>query len=313
VSRVEHESHLDFARRLWIYQAERLPVVRTATLLALFTAASLNVSAGLAGATRPTMGAYVAAFVCSFVFFAHLRICDEFKDADDDARYRPERPVPRGLLTLQSLAAVGIALVPVAVIAAATRQAGLVWLLVLVWAWMGLMTVEFFAPEWLTARPILYLLSHMMIMPLIDLLVTAFEWLARGAGPPSGLWLFLVLSFVNGCVLEIGRKIYVPASERLGVETYSQLWGIPTAIMVWCGCLAISAVLLGLVGLRLDAFWPVGCIAAVALVGAVAIAVRFLRTPSASAQKHLDLVAGLWVAVCYATAGFIPVLWSARG
>ena len=31
------------------------------------------------------------------------------------------------------------------------------------------MTAEFFVPEWLKARPFLYLVSHMAIMPFIDL------------------------------------------------------------------------------------------------------------------------------------------------
>jgi hypothetical protein len=58
--------------------------------------------------------------------------------------------------------------------------------------------------HWLKARPFLYLVSHMLIMPLIDLFVTATEWLTRAGSPPAGLWLFLLLSFANGCVLEIG-------------------------------------------------------------------------------------------------------------
>jgi hypothetical protein len=70
---------------------------------------------------------------------------------------------------------------------------------------------------------VLYLLSHMAIMPLIDLLLTGIEWLPGRAA--SGLWMFLALSFVNGCVLEIGRKLWAPENEIAGVDTYSGLWG----------------------------------------------------------------------------------------
>jgi hypothetical protein len=45
---------------------------------------------------------------------------------------------------------------------------------------MAVMTKEFFVPEWLKKRPIVYMVSHMAIMPLIDLYATACDWLAGG-------------------------------------------------------------------------------------------------------------------------------------
>jgi 4-hydroxybenzoate polyprenyltransferase len=36
---------------------------------------------------------------------------------------------------------------------------------------------------------------------------------------------FFWVSFFNGTVLEIGRKIRAPQDEEAGVETYSFLWG----------------------------------------------------------------------------------------
>jgi 4-hydroxybenzoate polyprenyltransferase len=295
--------------RLWIYQGERFPLAKTTTLLALFSAASINVSAALAGASRPSLLAYLVAFFGSLVFFAQLRACDEVKDGADDARYRPERPIPRGLVSLKTIVTIGFALVPAAIVAAASYHPPLVWLLALVWLWMGLMTVEFFAPEWLKARPLLYLVSHMAIMPLIDLFVTACEWLPRGGWPPSGLWLFLVLSFINGCVLELGRKIYAPVNEREGVDTYSSTWGIPRALGAWCGCLALSAVLLTLVGVAMGRGGVLAVLAGLGLLASFQIARSFQAQPTPAGQKHLDLVAGLWVAFCYAAAGVTA--WSA--
>ena len=35
----------------------------------------------------------------ALIFFFQLRACDEVKDAEDDRRYRPERPIPRGLVS----------------------------------------------------------------------------------------------------------------------------------------------------------------------------------------------------------------------
>jgi hypothetical protein len=44
--------------------------------------------------------------------------------------------------------------------------------------------------------------------------------------------MFLALSFVNGCVLEIGRKLWAPENEIAGVDTYSAL-GAARAAAIW--------------------------------------------------------------------------------
>ena len=180
--------------RLWIYQRERIPLGRTALLLAVFSAASINISAQLAGRALPGWGSYAVAFAMALIFFFQLRACDEVKDAEDDRLYRPERPIPRGLVSLRLIVSLALAAVPVAAALTAVLDLRLLLPLTLVWLWMGLMTAEFFVPHWLKARPLLYVVSHMLIMPLIDLFITACEWLPATASPPAGLWLFLVLS-----------------------------------------------------------------------------------------------------------------------
>jgi hypothetical protein len=304
------ETALPVLHRLWIYQRERFPLARTALLVAVFSAASINVSAHLAARPLPPWSAYAVAFLAALIFFFQLRACDEIKDADEDARYRPERPIPRGLVTLRLIVGLGIACVPVALAAAVVVEPLLVMPLALVWLWMSLMTVEFFAPEWLRARPSVYLVSHMLIMPLIDLFVTACEWIRHG-GPPAALWLFLVLSFLNGCVLEIGRKIFAPDQERPGVETYSVLLGPRRAILIWCIVVAVAFGFLLAVGASLHApraLFLIGPVGLIGLAGCIACAVLFLRTPDAAAQRRIDTASGLWVLICYGAAGFAPVV-----
>ena len=55
----------------------------------------------------PEWRGLVVAFVTCFLFFLQLRIADEFKDFEEDTRYRPYRPVPRGLVTLRELGWIG--------------------------------------------------------------------------------------------------------------------------------------------------------------------------------------------------------------
>lgn len=303
---------MSLARALWTYQAERFPLAKTAPLLAVFSAASLAVSAELAGRSLPGPGAFLAGFVVAMALFFQMRVCDECKDLADDRLYRPERPIPRGLVSLRLIVSLGVASAPVAALAVWLWHPPALWLLALVWAWLLAMSLEFGVPEWLKARPILYLISHMAIMPLIDLLLTGLEWLPGGGAAP-GLILFLALSFVNGCVLEIGRKLWAPESEIAGVDTYSGLWGPRRAASVWIGCVALSfALLLGLAAAT-GTVWIALIFGGGMAAWGVRAALAYAEAPSLKAETQMDRVAGLWVFACYALAGFAPLLTGALG
>ncbi|MEM9796400.1 MAG: UbiA family prenyltransferase [Pseudomonadota bacterium] len=298
---------MSLAADLWTYQAERFPLKKVMPLLAVFSAASVTVSAVLAARPPPGWDAYAAAFALVLILFFQMRVCDEVKDLEDDRRYRPERPIPRGLVSLRMIVGLGLATVPIAALIAIVYGHGLIWLLLLVWAWLAAMTFEFGVPAWLKARPWAYLLSHMAIMPLIDLMLTGAEWLPSG-GPVPGLWLFLALSFANGVVLELGRKIWSPDSERPGVETYSALWGPRRAVAVWLGFTGLSLLLLIGVGLATGTTLPLALLGLAGLAACLWAARVYLSDPTPAAQKRIDTIAGLWVFLCYAAAGFGPLV-----
>ena len=295
------------ASALWTYQKERFPLVKTAPLLAVFSAASICVSAELSGRASPDWGGYLAGFVIAMLLFFQMRVCDEYKDLEDDQRYRPERPIPRGLVSLRLIVMLGVVSLPLTALVAWLWHPPVLWLLALVWIWLAAMTAEFGVPEWLKARPVLYLLSHMAIMPLIDLLLTGLEWMPQGHAA-AGLWMFLALSFVNGCVLEIGRKLWAPENEIVGVDTYSRLWGARKAAGIWGVCILLSFALLIGVGAATGTVWI-----SVAFGGAGALiclisAAGYAKRPTATAEKKMDTLAGLWVFACYAIAGFAPAI-----
>ena len=168
------------------------------------------------------------------------------------------------------------------------------------------MTFEFGVPAWLKARPVLYLLSHMAIMPLIDVLLTGIEWLPHGSATPA-LWLFIALSFSNGCVLELGRKLWAPENERDGVDTYSGLWGPKRAAGIWLVFVSISAGLLLGVGIATGFAFAFTLITLAGLLICTYAACRYATHPTPKAEKQMDSLAGLWVFACYAAAGFLPL------
>src|SRR5207248_6857252 len=112
-----HPVTLSPCHRWWVYQRERFPVLAHGLLIAAFSSSAVCFSAILRGRelypdaqvqtpAEPSWRSLLVAFVTAFFFFLQLRIADEHKDYDEDARYRPYRPVPRGLVTLRELAVV---------------------------------------------------------------------------------------------------------------------------------------------------------------------------------------------------------------
>jgi len=89
--------------RWWVYQRERFPLVAHGPLILAFSFCAVSFSAHLRQGVWPRAGAAGVAFVSSLLFFLQLRIADEFKDREEDARFRPYRPVPRGLVRLREL------------------------------------------------------------------------------------------------------------------------------------------------------------------------------------------------------------------
>ena len=295
------------SNRWWTYQQERFPIFGHGPLILAFSLSAMSYSALLRGESALRPAAALVAFVTAFLFFLQLRIADEFKDAEDDARWRPYRPVPRGLVTLRELAWVGLG-------AAAIQLAGSLWLrplqalwLVVAWTWLALMTKEFFIHDWLKAHPITYMLSHMVILPVFDIYATACDWLMAGAAPPHGLGWFLAVSYLNGIVIEIGRKIRAPQDEEEGVETYSVLWGRSRALLAWLGAMLLTAVcawrgaqLIGFAG-------PLALLLCVLLLIAGLLAVSFNTAPLPGRGQRIELFSAVWTLLMYLSLGAIPL------
>jgi 4-hydroxybenzoate polyprenyltransferase len=253
------------------------------------------------------------AFVTALLFFLQLRISDEFKDFEDDSRYRPYRPVPRGLVTLNELALVGIAAAVIQWLLAIWLDASLTVLLLVAWTYLALMTREFFAPGWLKARPVMYMASHMVVIPLIDLYATACDWRVAGrTWPPTGLVWFLLASYFNGIVVEVGRKIRAQQDEEPGVETYSALWGRATAVTVWIAAAFVTALFASAAARRIGFERAVLWTLAVLLISMVFMSVSFLRRPTAGSGKRLELASGIWTLTLYLTLGVVPTVLGSR-
>lgn len=295
----------------WItYQRERFPLAAHAPLVAAFSASAVCYSTLVRHASEPpAFPALAVAFVTSLLFFLQLRIADEFKDFEEDSKYRPYRAVPRGLVTLRELAWVGAGAAAIQLTLALALAPSIVWILAIAWAYLALMTREFFLGPWLKRRPVAYMLSHMMILPLVDLYATACDWWVAGlTEPPIGLVWFLAVSYLNGMIVEIGRKTRVAADEEHGVDTYSALWGTSGALRAWLFVVLLTAGAAWRAAAEIGTQRMMLLLLVVLVIGCMAAAWRVAHSSTAGAGRTIEMASGIWTILMYLGLGAAPVL-----
>ena len=174
--------------------------------------------------------------------------------------------------------------------------------------YLMLMRVEFFIPEWLKNHHLIYIGSHMVIIPLIDIYSSGLDWLLSGASFHIGLFWFFGVSFCNGLVLEFGRKLRTPATEEEGVLSYTKFFGQKRGTLVWIGTLMLTALIaIGashFAGYGNAIVWPILIIVICSSIPGWI----FLKQPTAKLSKVIEYVSAAWTILMYLALGGIPMI-----
>lgn len=178
------------------------------------------------------------------LFLFRLRIFDEFKDHEHDARFYPERPVPRGLISLKELEFILIPVMLVEVLIALVVGFPATLLFIIAFLYSLLMLKEFFVRTWLRAHFTVYIITHeILIIPL-------FLYLFYMNGMPdkeiTGSFSSLLLLFVGAqlFLLEVTRKFRSRENEIPSRDTYTAQYGKIGATLL-CAILIISSSIAG--------------------------------------------------------------------
>ena len=264
----------------------------------------------------------VALFIIIFMFFLQLRITDEFKDYEEDLKYRAYRPVQRGVVTLKALEKIGIATVIIQIILAYVIDFKIIYFMIIVWFYMFLMAKEFFIKEWLTKRILIYALSHVVIMIFITLvIVNATQYIILGEAEnifkfgalqwyrhniDIALIPLFTLNYLNGIVLEIGRKTRRADEEEHGVQTYSKLWGKKKTAVILSLLFAVEyfLVILGLSYTYEKYFLFSGLVLLIILIISIYFMIKFLKKDLSG--KIVESVSGLWIVFSSMGLGLLP-------
>ncbi|KAG0358830.1 hypothetical protein BGZ54_010258 [Gamsiella multidivaricata] len=202
---------------------------RVALFVYLLTAAGYVLTANYAlsdGSKSLPLRPFFWTMVIEAFFLITLRVMDDLKDVDTDILAHPERPLPRGLVTAREANVVVHILVSILIIngiaLALVENLACGLLCIATTLYYYAMFKEFGCGHWLSARPILYVITHQLVVLLMILFpVAAFH----GASSLKSIlcWHAALLQFGGSFTFEVCRKLDPTAHVALG--TYLIAYG----------------------------------------------------------------------------------------
>ncbi len=281
--------------KAWLhYFRERFPLAVYALIVG-----GIALSGQVIGARHVDPLAFAVSFASLLVFFAMLRLMDEYKDYDKDRIAHPERPLPRGLLTVAQAetairrGVVAMALWPIIVAPFWGAAAALAYWVVVAYLW--LMYREFFVGEWLERRPLLYAITHQVIIFPLGFFSL---FMASGDGGTTTGGLTLGLLFIGPFfAYEVCRKLDPDADPVL--MTYLTVYGKAWTFAIIAAAVAVAAAAAS----RVDYGISLWVLQALLLLSASTIWWRPSAFKVPELVASLLLVAHLWI---------VPVVFWAR-
>jgi 4-hydroxybenzoate polyprenyltransferase len=294
---------------LYIYQKERFPLLINLILIGALTYSTISYSRNITDIERGIeTTTFIAILVITFTTFFLIRLIDEFKDYDIDKEHRPHLPVQRGVVSLSTLKAIIVALLIIQLVTIIFFIPQLWIFYLIIMTYLFFMSFEFFISEKIEKLPIIYMVSHMVIVPLIDLFASTGDWYINNSETHWGLYLLLATSFFNGMVIEFGRKI--KAKENEEYNSYTRKYGIKKTIAIWLSVLFITLCFSSACCIVANySFVSIIILTVVALFCAF-YGLKFIKNETLNESKMIEKLSGVWTLVMYITIGCYPQLIS---
>lgn len=217
---------MNFFKKWYTYQKERFPVLVYGLYILCLTFATFFYNTKMLE-LESSVGIFIVMFVVAFLQFLMVRIIDEFKDYDEDKKYRPYRPVPRGLIKLQELRVLFVICVLIQLILTLIVNPFSFIFLIVLWIVFILMTKGFFIKKVLDKHILLEVAFDEIMLPVMIIYLASFIKIDM-----SILWRLLLLTYVVSWIIEIARKVRCKKDEEKGVKTYTAVFGITKATIL---------------------------------------------------------------------------------
>ena len=289
---------MNFFKKWYTYQKERFPVLVYGLYILCLTFATFFYNTKMLE-IESNVGVFIVMFVVAFLQFLMVRIIDEFKDYDEDKKYRPYRPVPRGLIKLQELRVLFVICVVIQLaLTLIVNPFSFIFLLVL-WIVFILMTKGFFIKKVLDKHILLEVAFDEIMLPVMILFLASFIKIDM-----SILWRLLLLSYVVSWIIEIARKVRCKKDEEKGVKTYTAVFGIPKACILLSGLeLLLTICRLILPGVPLMNWAQI--LLLIFFVGIIVVNVFFVRKKTRKFAKAVEYLADGLVMLTLLSATFV--------
>ena len=243
-------------------------------------------------------------FIVALLQFLMVRIVDEFKDYEEDCKYRPYRPVPRGLIKLKELKILFIICIIIQLILTITcSQNGLLYLIIL-WVFFALMSKGFFIKKILDKHLLLEVTLDELILPIMVLYLanfipqiyssTDFAITNSIIMADSNVWKILVMAYIISWIVEVARKIRCKEDEENGVKTYTAILGITKATILLFLLETLLMVVQGIILGQKNYIWIVALYILVNIPN-----ILFIKKKTRKMAKLAELFANIYIAIVY--------------
>ena len=308
--KIEKEKKYNIFQRLYVYQKERFPVVTFALYILCIVIGVFFITDAYAAKESGKFlknsvetifynrdyFKMIPMFIVGFLQFFMVRVIDEHKDFEEDSKFRNYRPVTRGLISLKVLKVLFV-ISFIAQFLITTLWGGSLLLLVILWCTVLLLANDFFIKDFIDRHILVGVILDEAIMPVLALLMASFcveEHLLFYLLGNTGFIYLVYLTYVISWIVELARKIRCKKDEEKGVKTYTQVFGIPKAVLL-LGLFEMFAYMLQTTLLNRN--YDTDCLFIFLTV--MVINVLFVLTENRFFSKLVELAANVYIIVVY--------------
>lgn len=308
--KIEKEKKYNIFQRLYVYQKERFPIVTFALYILCIVIGVFFITDAYAAKESGRFlknsvetifynrdyFKMIPMFIVGFLQFFMVRVIDEHKDFEEDSKFRNYRPVPRGLISLRVLKVLFV-ISFIAQFLITTIWGGSLLLLVILWCAVLLLANDFFIKDFIDRHILVGVILDEAIMPVLALLMASFcveEHLLFYLLGNTGFIYLVYLTYVISWIVELARKIRCKKDEEKGVKTYTQVFGIPKAVLL-LGLFEMFAYMLQTTLLNRN--YDTDCLFIFLTV--MVINVLFVLTENRFFSKLVELAANVYIIVVY--------------
>lgn len=308
--KIEKEKKYNIFQRLYVYQKERFPIVTFALYILCIVIGVFFITDAYAAKESGRFlknsvetifynrdyFKMIPMFIVGFLQFFMVRVIDEHKDFEEDSKFRNYRPVPRGLISLRVLKVLFV-ISFIAQFLITTLWGGSLLLLVILWCAVLLLANDFFIKDFIDRHILVGVILDEAIMPVLALLMASFcveEHLLFYLLGNTGFIYLVYLTYVISWIVELARKIRCKKDEEKGVKTYTQVFGIPKAVLL-LGLFEMFAYMLQTTLLNRN--YDTDCLFIFLTV--MVINVLFVLTENRFFSKLVELAANVYIIIVY--------------